>query len=157
MIISNSTDASDSYECLDYETQTKRLAMKGAFVVIRKNILLLSACIVILAVSVLNGYGQQSAAATLRGRVVDPNGAVVSGAQVIAKHKATGVRRTTTTNDEGLFVISKLAAGDYEVRAQAKGFADKVLSVITLQVGQTFTLGLTLTVTMTEKVVIDDR
>ncbi len=125
--------------------------------VIRTNILLLSACMVILAVSVLNGYGQQSATATLRGRVVDPNGAVVSGAQVIAEHKATGVRRTTTTNDEGLFVISNLAAGDYEVRAQAKGFADKVLSAITLQVGQTFTLDLTLTVSVTEKVVIDDR
>ena len=108
--------------------------------VIRKNILLLSACMVILAVSVLNGYGQQSATATLRGRVVDPNGAVVSGAQVIAEHKATGVRRTTTTNDEGLFVISNLAAGDYEVRAQAKGFAERLFPLVTLQVGQTFTL-----------------
>ncbi len=43
---------------------------------------------------------QQVATATLSGRVTDPNGAVVAGAQITANHKATGLRRETTTNDE---------------------------------------------------------
>ena len=104
---------------------------------------------------VSSSSAQQAATATLRGRVVDPNGSVVSGAQVIARHKATGVKRTTTTNDEGIFVISNLAAGDYEVRAQAQGFAERLFPLVTLQVGQISALDIPVQVNIKETVTID--
>ncbi len=104
---------------------------------------------------VSSSNAQQAATATLRGRVVDPNGSVVSGAQVIARHKATGVKRTTTTNDEGIFVISNLAAGDYEVRAQAQGFAERLFPLVTLQVGQISALDIPVQVNIKETVTID--
>src|ERR1700730_3305412 len=118
--------------------------MKGVFVVMRKNILPLSACMVILAVSVL-GYAQQSATATLRGIVMDPNGAVLPGARVIATQKETAIKRETTTNDEGSYMLSNLPPGSYEVKVEANGFKDKISATpVALQVGQTVTLDTTL-------------
>ena len=60
--------------------------------------------------------GQQAASATLTGSVTDPNGAVVSGVSIAATQVATGIRRETVTNGEGLFVIPNLSPGDYELR-----------------------------------------
>src|SRR5947207_581358 len=55
---------------------------------------------------------QQAATATLSGRIVDPNGAVLCGAQITATQKSTGVKRETKTNDEGLYVLTNLPVGD---------------------------------------------
>jgi hypothetical protein len=90
---------------------------------------------------------QQGASATLRGIVKDPNEAVVRGSQVSATQKDTGVKRETTTNADGLYVISNLPPGSYEVRIQAAGFVDKVSATpVVLQVGQIVTLDATLEV-----------
>jgi len=84
---------------------------------------------------------QQAATATLSGRVLDPNGAVIQGATVTATQTATGVKRETTTNDEGVYVISNLAPGGYDLRIQARGFADKISKApLVVRVGQTTTL-----------------
>jgi outer membrane receptor protein involved in Fe transport len=88
---------------------------------------------------------QQAATATLSGRVLDPNQAFVTGAQVMALQKATGTGRSTATNAEGLFVLTNLPAGEYEVKIQAAGFAPRTVTV-TLQVGQNETLNSTLSV-----------
>jgi outer membrane receptor protein involved in Fe transport len=88
---------------------------------------------------------QQAATATLSGRVLDPNQAFVTGAQVTALQKATGTGRSTATNAEGLFVLTNLPAGEYEVKIQAAGFAPRTVTV-TLQVGQNETLNSTLSV-----------
>ncbi len=86
---------------------------------------------------------QQVATATLSGRIVDPNGAVVSGAQITATQKSTSLKRETKTNDEGLYVLTNLPAGDYEVRIQYLGFGTRVLPA-TLRVGQKETVDTTL-------------
>lgn len=94
-----------------------------------------------------SSHAQQAATATLRGIVKDPNEAVVPGAQVIATQKDTGTKRETTTNGEGMYVLSNLPPGFYEVRVQATGFKDKVSATpVALQVGQTVTLDATLEV-----------
>jgi hypothetical protein len=96
-------------------------------------------CSIALLVAVLHqsAFAQQAATATLSGTIKDPNGALVSGAAVTAKHIATGIVRNSVSSDQGAFVITNLAAGAYEVRVQAKGFADKVISDVNLQVGHT--------------------
>ena len=75
--------------------------------------------------------------------VSDPNGAVVSGALVTLTQQSTGVRRETTTNDEGLYTLTNLAAGDYQLGVAATGFKAPPL-VVTLQVGQSTTLNVPL-------------
>ena len=84
--------------------------------------------------------GQQAAKATLTGTVADPNGDVIAGANVTATQTSTGIRRETVTNDKGVYVLTDLAPGEYEVRAEAKGFAAHITTNLVLQVGQTVTL-----------------
>jgi hypothetical protein len=59
---------------------------------------------------------------TLAGRVVDQTGAVVVGAKVQAIEMGTNSRYETDTNNEGLYNFPLLLPGQYELRAEAKGF-----------------------------------
>jgi Carboxypeptidase regulatory-like domain len=102
-------------------------------------------------------FSQQAANATLTGTITDPHGAVVSGVSITATQKATGVKRETVSNDDGLYVLSNMAPGDYELRIEAKGFITKVSKTdVSLKVGQTATVNVPLEIGVTESVVIDD-
>lgn len=63
----------------------------------------------------------------VRGRVVDPDGAVISGATVAAEAVGRQVA-TTKTNDRGEFFIT-LPAGEYTLKVSADGFAETVQAV----------------------------
>src|SRR5689334_10494293 len=73
---------------------------------------------------------------SLQGTIVDPSGAVVSGAKVIISSKQTGQAINTTTNSAGVYASGALTPGDYVVRVEAKGFKTAELPV-TVQVGVT--------------------
>jgi outer membrane receptor protein involved in Fe transport len=79
--------------------------------------------LVILSFPVEAGNGQSA----VRGRILDPDGAVVSGATVIAETSGRQVA-TTKTNDRGEFFIT-LPAGEYTLKVSADGFAETVQSV----------------------------
>lgn len=98
---------------------------------------------VFLSVSV--GLAQtQSNAADLVGTITDPGEAVVPGATVTAKNIATGVTRTSTSNDSGEFQFIALPPGNYEITAEAATFKKTVISPVTLTVGQRAELGVKL-------------
>jgi hypothetical protein len=78
----------------------------------------------------------QSNAADLQGYVRDAQGAVVAGANVTARNKATGLERTATSNDEGYYKIVNLPPGDYEVNVQAANFSKANIPSVTITVGQ---------------------
>src|SRR5215467_8386887 len=59
---------------------------------------------------------------SISGTVVDPQGAVVAGAQVTAKNIDTSVISTTATDSSGLFRLNLLPAGTYNVSITGKGF-----------------------------------
>ena len=84
---------------------------------------------------VVGAGAQELGTAVLNGDVSDPQGAVVSGAQVSARNAATGEERTTETSKAGLFVINSLQPGAYEIEVAANGFAP-VQAIVRLQVGQ---------------------
>ncbi|HEX5890285.1 MAG TPA: TonB-dependent receptor, partial [Pyrinomonadaceae bacterium] len=99
---------------------------------------------------------QQAARATLTGTVTDPNGAVVAGVRVIATLESAGVRRETVTNDEGLYVLTDMVPGEYDLRVEAQGFLTKETKVpISLKVGQSVTLNVPLEIGVSETQVID--
>src|SRR5260370_25932946 len=60
----------------------------------------------------------QSTTATLSGTVVDQNNTVVPGAVITVTNTATGLKRETTTNDEGYFTIPSLPPSSYVVLAE---------------------------------------
>src|SRR6185369_15334594 len=131
--------------------------MRGAMILICKRILLFFVAIAILGVIVPKASAQQSATASISGTVKDSNDALVTGSQVTVTQKATGIRREATSNGDGFFVITNLAAGAYEMKVRAKGFADKIIPSVNLQVGQTFDLEVSMAVTVQETVTLDDR
>jgi iron complex outermembrane receptor protein len=75
------------------------------------------------------------AAATLQGTVTDATGSLLQKATVTARNTATNHSATTTTDDQGRFIFSGLAAGAYTVRAYAPGFGTQTRSSV--QVGDT--------------------
>ena len=100
---------------------------------------------------------QQAATTTLTGTIKDPNGAVVSGAKVLLKHQATGTSRDTVSNDHGIFVVTNLAVGIYDITVQATGFAEKKVPDVNLQIGQTTDLEIGVTISVQETVTLDDN
>jgi hypothetical protein len=73
---------------------------------------------------------------SIQGSVVDPTGAVVSGAKVIVSNRKTGQSIPTSTNSAGVYTSGALSPGDYVVRVEAQGFKTTELPV-TVQVGVT--------------------
>ena len=59
---------------------------------------------------------------TISGAVTDATGALVVGAQVKATSASTGAVREAVTNDSGIFTITNLTPGTYEVTVAQKGF-----------------------------------
>src|SRR5437588_306631 len=118
-----------------------------------------AACLLLACLLSVAAHTQQPATATLTGIITDPQGAVIPGATIEATQKATGVQRETTTNSEGFYVLTNLAAGEYEVKAQASAFSIKSLPVV-LQVGQTATLDMPLSIAsfkVDQDMIISDR
>jgi hypothetical protein len=93
--------------------------------------------------------------AILKVTVNDQTGAVIQGATVALKNAQTGVNRSDVTESNGLSVIPGIPPGNYELTVTAKGFTPRKLPV-SLSVGQTASLTVTLGVTVTEELQVRD-
>jgi hypothetical protein len=79
---------------------------------------------------------QPAATATLHGRVADPTGALIPGANVTVAN-ALGVAQSTTTADaSGSYSVTGLAPGSYIVLTSVDGFAPFTSPTIALAAGQ---------------------
>jgi hypothetical protein len=98
------------------------------------------------AILCVGSASAQQISGSIRGRVVDASGAVVSGAKVSAVQSETGLQRSTATDSQGLYVLVALPVGQYTLRAEAAGFKEYVQEGISLDVNQTATVEVHLTV-----------
>jgi len=87
--------------------------------------------------------------ASVSGRVTDPSGAVVAGAQVTARQTDTNLIGAAATDRDGRFRFPYLRVGPYEITVRQAGFAD-VNRRLTLTVGAAFELPVTLAVATVE-------
>ncbi|HUM06019.1 MAG TPA: TonB-dependent receptor [Terriglobales bacterium] len=71
----------------------------------------------------------QSFRGSIRGKVTDPSGGVIAGANVSAKNTDTGLIRGATTGDDGGYVLAELPAGIYTVTAHAQGLSPAAMNV----------------------------
>ncbi len=92
--------------------------------------------------------------ATLKTTVADQSGAVIQGASVTVTNQQTGAKRTDITESHGLSVIPGLPPGNYELTADAKGFASQKLPIV-LTVGQIASVNLSMSVTVKEEVQVE--
>src|SRR5258708_14867176 len=69
----------------------------------------------------LPNYAQESRG-TIGGRVVDPTGAAIAGAEVRATNRETGAAASARTNDAGNYTIPYLTPGVYDMSAAFSGF-----------------------------------
>ena len=83
---------------------------------------------------------------TIAGTVTDATGAVVAHATVALTNVGTSNRRTLQTDNSGGFVASALPFGSYVISVNQSGFAETKSQQITLNVGATVHVNLTLTV-----------
>jgi hypothetical protein len=78
------------------------------------------------------GWAQESRA-TLGGRVIDPQGAVVPNAEVVVTSDDTGVKQQTRTNAQGNWAVQFLIPGRYSFIIAAPGFKKAERKGMTLQ------------------------
>jgi len=76
----------------------------------------------------------QAPVGNITGTVYDESGAVIPAVVVTITNKETGLTRNATTGGEGVFSISSLPAGTYEVKAEVPGFRT-VVREATIAVG----------------------
>jgi hypothetical protein len=92
----------------------------------------------------------------VQGSVVDPQGAVVPGAEIEARNTDTNVRRTFTTQEDGRFVFLQLSPGPYTFTVKKSGFATLLQDKVQVSVGESVNLRLTMTLSQaTETVTVE--
>jgi hypothetical protein len=72
----------------------------------------------------------QAGVASLSGRVTDPSGAIVAGAEVTETNIDTQVSRTKATDRSGYYTFVGLPVGNYRVSANQSGFQEQEVSLI---------------------------
>ena len=95
----------------------------------------------------------QTTTGTLSGVIRDASDALVPSAQISIKNIDTGASRATLTDGEGRYSVTNLSPGQYEVRAERMGFRTAVQRGVTVSVGGTATVDLTLQVGAISEVV----
>src|SRR5437764_10869977 len=78
---------------------------------------------------------------SISGTVTDPQGAVVSGAQVKAKSLETGAVFTTTSDSSGTFRLNLLPVGTYNIEITSQGFKTAAQNGVAVAAGSDRGLG----------------
>ena len=104
---------------------------------------------------ICSGSALAQDSANITGQVLDTTGAAVQGATLTARNADTGLVRSTTSDEQGLYRMYALPLGPYEVRASKSGFQEVLRTGVKLVVGEEAKVDLTLRVgAVSEKVQI---
>ncbi len=88
----------------------------------------------------------QETRGTIVGRVTDPTGAMVAGAEVRATNTATGVRLVARSNEAGNYTVPYLLPGTYTIEAELAGFRKSVREGVQVRVNDTVQVDIELAV-----------
>src|SRR5438477_7175090 len=83
---------------------------------------------------------------TFNGRVIDNSDAVLPGVTITVTNKATGVVRTTVTNENGQYAMPGLEPGTYDVKTDLPGFQASARDNVNLLIASTLTVDFKLVV-----------
>jgi len=99
-----------------------------------------------LAVFSTAALAQQGQFAAMQGRILDESGAALPGVTIVVTHQGSGVFRQAVSNPDGSYYVTGIVPGTYRITAELSGFRKYERSDITLQIGNTATLDITLAV-----------
>lgn len=109
-------------------------------------------CLLLLLVASVSSLAQIRSG-TIVGRVTDPQGAAVVGAEVSVRDQGTNISTRVETNPQGDFTVPYLPAGAYEVTVRAAGFKTFSRTSINLTTAQSIRVDATLEVGAVETMV----
>jgi hypothetical protein len=95
----------------------------------------------------------QQTSGNVTGRILDQQGAAVPGVTVTAKNRATGFTRTETSDSEGLYRLTALPVGLYDVTAELQGFATVAKKDVEVNVSQTQAIDFSMKVAQLSEIV----
>jgi hypothetical protein len=88
----------------------------------------------------------QSPNGTINGLVLDPSNRVIAGADILVINAVTGVRHSSKTNNEGIYVLPNLPPGPYRLQVSKMGFKTLIKPDIVLNVQDALSINFTLPV-----------
>ena len=100
--------------------------------------------VVVLLCCTTGAFGQ--ATSSLRGKITDPSGAVVSGASVLLSNVATGFTRTALSAADGIYQFLEVPPGTYSLTVNMLGFKSAKLNGVQLLVDTSATTDVALSV-----------
>ncbi len=107
----------------------------------------------VLTLLTAGGVFAQLTTGSMNGTVTDPNGAVVPGAKLVARHTPTGRDFETNSTDAGLYVFAALPVGPYTLSVEKVGFKKVSRSNLEIRVGSRQTLDVPLEVGDVQQIV----
>lgn len=119
-------------------------------------------CLVAVGVAVIIFGGAmmiaaQTVSGTLRGTVTDSNGSVVPNATILVRSTETGLERTATSSDEGLFNFSFLPIGNYTMEATRTDFGKVIRENVTISLNETAVVNVRLEPAVSGSVTVTDE
>ena len=100
----------------------------------------------------------QGPVGTINGSILDPTGAVVPGAAVVAVNNATGVESRTTSTSAGAYTLPYLPSGTYTIRVSAPNFKTSTAENVILRVAQDLTVNINLEVgAVSQQVTVSEK
>jgi outer membrane receptor protein involved in Fe transport len=103
----------------------------------------LAALVLALAASPVSA---QQTTGSITGRIIDDQGAAVPGVSVNGRNTQTGFTRSDVSDAEGVYRLTALPVGTYDITAELQGFTRVENRGIVLNVGQTLDITITLKV-----------
>ncbi len=106
----------------------------------------LTIAIFCLLLSIAPVFAQSTVSGGIRGKVTDPQGAIVPNATVTVTNTGTNKTETITANEDGVFVANNLQPGIYAVEVSATGFTTFKAERVVVEVGQFTSIDASLTI-----------
>ena len=101
---------------------------------------------VVLAVLLAAPVFAQQTTGNISGRINDQQGAIIPGATVSATNNATGFNRTVVSDAVGIYTLTALPVGTYDLKVELSGFQPTLRKGVVVNVSQTISLDLALSV-----------
>ena len=107
---------------------------------------IIAAMIAVCCVAFVPAALAQQTTGTLSGRITDAQGSAIPGVTVSGRNTQTGFTRTSVTDTEGIYRLTALPVGIYDIAAELQGFSRVDHKGIVVSVAQSLEIGMTMNV-----------